>query len=56
MDLQPVSLSEMQPVSLPEMEVVEGGQHHKNDDLNLVAPYNRGGGGFSSGSPPNFVE
>jgi hypothetical protein len=40
MDLQSGSPSEMQPVSLSEMQAVEGGQHHKNDDLVLVAAYN----------------
>jgi hypothetical protein len=53
MDLQPVSLSEMQPVSLSEMQAVEGGQHHKNDDLILVAAYNLpANADRSSGSGP----
>jgi hypothetical protein len=31
---------DLQPVSPAELQAVEGGSHHKNDGLNLVAPYN----------------
>ena len=43
---------DLQPVSLSELQVVEGGTHHRNDDLNLVAPYNQGG--CSGGTSPGF--
>jgi hypothetical protein len=45
---------DLQPVSPSEMKGVEGGMNHQWDNLNLVAPYNQGGGGFSSGASPGF--
>jgi hypothetical protein len=46
---------DLQPVSLSEMQVVEGGQYHKNDGLNLVASYNQpANADRSSGAPPNL--
>jgi hypothetical protein len=48
---------ELQPVSLSELQGVEGGQHHKNDDLNLVASYNQpANADRSSGSPPSLPQ
>jgi hypothetical protein len=39
---------DLQPVLASEMKGVEGGMNHQWDGLNLVAPYNQPGGGFSS--------